>query len=58
MTRPGPLYPDRCLDCPEMLDEDYGCVKGQPCIYCQTEGVKRVYEDAEGVVDAKSRPNR
>jgi hypothetical protein len=30
---PGRFYPDRCMDCPEMLYEDYGACRGR-CAAC------------------------
>ena len=32
--RPGPLYPDRCLECPEILTEVYGGVRPLRCMHC------------------------
>jgi|GEM_PF-6461881 len=32
-TLPGPLYPDRCLECPALLHEDYGS-RGGRCADC------------------------
>lgn len=31
---PGPLYPDRCLACPEILRESYGCGQYAHCAVC------------------------
>lgn len=31
---PGPLYPDRCLECPELWGETYGSVKPLKCVQC------------------------
>lgn len=30
---PGRFYPDRCMECPEMLYEDYGACRGR-CAAC------------------------
>ncbi len=29
---PGPFYPDRCLECPELLSDGYGCVRHNSCV--------------------------
>ena len=31
---PGPLYPDRCLECPELLVETYGGIRHSRCVDC------------------------
>jgi hypothetical protein len=31
---PGPLYPDRCLECPEILQETYGACASLRCTKC------------------------
>lgn len=31
---PGPLYPDHCLECPELLVETYGGVRHCRCVDC------------------------
>ena len=33
-TEPGPLYPDRCLECPELHAETYGGVGFNRCVAC------------------------
>lgn len=30
----GPLYPGRCLQCPELLAESYGCTAPLRCVDC------------------------
>jgi len=40
-TVPGPLFPDRCLDCPELLEEGYGCVRRSRCSDCLTTSLRR-----------------
>ena len=37
----GLLYPDRCLQCPEMLSEVYGCVKSLRCVDCIAAEIAR-----------------
>ncbi len=34
LQRPGPHYPDRCIDCPEILAEFYGGVRPLRCMQC------------------------
>ena len=31
---PTPHYPNNCLECPEILREEYGCRGRQACIGC------------------------
>ncbi len=40
-TEPGPLYPDRCLDCPELYAETYGGVCFNRCAACATADRKK-----------------
>ncbi len=34
VPRAGPHYPNRCLECPEMLAETYGCHTPLRCVEC------------------------
>lgn len=34
LPAPGPLYPDRCLECPVMLSESYGSTVPLRCVDC------------------------
>ena len=34
LALPGPMYPDRCLQCPELLHETYGAVGYLRCAEC------------------------
>ena len=36
---PGPLYPDRCLECPEILHETYGGCASLRCTKCVSAGI-------------------
>ena len=33
-TMPGPLYPDGCLECPELLVDTYGGIRHSRCVDC------------------------
>lgn len=38
----GPLYPDRCLECPELRSETYGNVKPLRCVNCVAADLRRM----------------
>ena len=40
-TLPGPLYPDRCLECAELLRETYGAVTYLRCSGCVSADLAR-----------------
>ncbi len=35
---PGPLYPDRCLECVELLADTYGGLRHSRCVDCLAAG--------------------
>jgi len=50
---PGPLYPDRCLECPELLCECYGCVRHNKCVDCVAASLRQ--KEAAAALKAKVR---
>ena len=44
---PGPLYPDRCLECPELLNDTYGGVRHSRCADCVSAALRRDRRRAE-----------
>ena len=40
--RPGPLYPDRCLECHELATETYGSVQPNKCAACVLADLRRL----------------
>ena len=48
---PGLLYPDRCLECPEILWEGYGCGQYARCAECVAGSG---YSELEPCRDGKS----
>ena len=40
-TTPGPLFPDRCLECPALLIDTYGGVGHCRCIDCLSAAAGR-----------------
>ena len=41
---PGPLYPDRCPECAEILREGYGCGQSARCAECLAADVHKIAE--------------
>ena len=44
---PSPLYPDRCLECPELLCDGYGCVRHNKCVDCVAASLRKKEAEAE-----------
>jgi hypothetical protein len=62
VTLPGPMYPDRCLECPELLCDDYGCVKHNKCVDCAAASLRQktlqsqsYHHDRDGLPDPATR---
>ena len=48
---PGPLYPDHCLECPELLCDGYGCVKHNKCVDCVAASLRNKRQQAQSCLD-------
>jgi hypothetical protein len=53
---PGPLYPDRCLECPELLCDGYGCVRHNKCVDCVAADRRRKRQQPQSCVHTENDP--
>ena len=50
---PGPLYPDRCLECVELWDDTYGGIRHNRCVDCVS--ASRAVRNKTTAVSARDR---